>query len=54
MTSENGVTTVIETGREFREIAENAMGERTLASLAVDGSALIMRTENALYRIGQR
>ena len=51
LTDESGVTTVIKTGREFTEVAENSIGERTLASLAVDDSALIMRTEDALYRI---
>ena len=52
-TSEEGVTTVVSTGREFNAIAENDMQERTLASLAVVGNAIIMRTDKALYRIEQ-
>ena len=51
LTSEEGVTTVIETGPDFQEVATNDMSERTLASLAVAGNALIMRTKNAIYRI---
>ena len=50
-TDEEGLTTVIETGREFREIAKNDVGQRTLASLAVIDNALILRTEKSLFRI---
>ena len=50
-TSEEGVTTVIRTGRMFEEIAENDLDERTLASLAVLGDSLLLRTEKTLYRI---
>ncbi|MCO8123954.1 PQQ-like beta-propeller repeat protein [Stieleria sp. TO1_6] len=50
-TNESGVTTVIATGREYNVLAENDLGERTLASAAVDGNALIMRTADAIYRI---
>jgi hypothetical protein len=32
-------------------LAENDLGERTLASAAVDGNALLMRTADAVYRI---
>ncbi|QDT12134.1 PQQ-like beta-propeller repeat protein [Planctomycetes bacterium K23_9] len=50
-TDEAGVTTVIATGKEYKVLAENDLGERTLASMAVDGNALIMRTAEAIYRI---
>ena len=50
-TSEAGVTTVIATGRQYKVLAENDLGERTLASAAVDGSALLIRTAEAIYRI---
>ena len=50
-TSEAGVTTVIATGRQYKVLAKNDLGERTLASAAVDGNALIMRTADAIYRI---
>lgn len=51
LTSEEGVTTVIRAGREFVKVAENDLGERSLASLAVLDNALILRTDDALYRI---
>ena len=54
MTSESGETTVIQAGRDFKKLAENDLGERTLASMAVIDNAIIMRTEEALYRIEQR
>jgi outer membrane protein assembly factor BamB len=50
-TDEAGMTTVVQAGREFNVLAENDLGERTLASAAVDGNALIMRTADAVYRI---
>ena len=50
-TNEAGVTTVIASGRQCKVLAENDLGERTLASAAVDGNALIMRTADAIYRI---
>ncbi len=50
-TSESGVTTVIKTGTAFEKIAENDLQERTLASMAIAGDAIIMRTAKALYRI---
>ena len=51
LTSEKGETTVIKASSEFEEVSRNDMAERTLASMAVDGSAIIMRTEGVLYRI---
>lgn len=50
-TNEAGVTTVIASGRQYKVLAENDLGERTLASAAVVGNALIMRTADAIYRI---
>ncbi len=52
-TDEGGKTTVAKAGREFTELAENDLGERTLATMAVDSDALIMRTEKAIYRIAK-
>ena len=52
-TSEDGVTTVIRAGPEFDQVAENEIGERTLASLAVVDGDLLLRTDQALYRIGK-
>ncbi len=41
--SEEGECTVIAPGKEYRELARNAIGERTLASIAVSGKALYLR-----------
>ena len=51
-TSEQGLTTVIQAGTEFVKVAESDIGGRTLASLAVVDDSLLLRTEDALYRIG--
>jgi outer membrane protein assembly factor BamB len=49
--SEEGECTVIAPGKEYRELARNAIGERTLASIAVSGKALYLRGDKHLYRI---
>ena len=49
--SEEGECTVIAPGKEYRELARNAIGERTLASIAVSGKALFLRGDKHLYRI---
>jgi outer membrane protein assembly factor BamB len=51
--SEDGVTTIIKPGKTYKEIARNELGERTLASFGVVDHALLIRSENALYRIEQ-
>ncbi|NND98057.1 MAG: PQQ-binding-like beta-propeller repeat protein [Pirellulaceae bacterium] len=50
-TDESGRTTVVKTGRQCTIVAENDLEERTLASMAVAGDSLIVRTADALYRI---
>lgn len=52
-TDESGVTTVVRADEEYEKLAENDLGERTLASMAVADGALWMRTAEALYRIEQ-
>jgi len=47
----DGVTTVIEPGRQYKPLAENRLDERIKASPAVAGEALFLRTETHLYRI---
>lgn len=47
------MATVVEAGRTFRRLARNELGERTLASLAVAEGTLLLRSEKALYRIGE-
>ena len=51
ITTEKGTTFVIKAGTEFEMLAENELGEHTLASPAVSGRALFIRTESNLYRI---
>ncbi len=53
LTNEAGKTTVVAIGDEYDEIATCDLGERTLASPAVAGNAIIMRTADALYRISE-
>jgi outer membrane protein assembly factor BamB len=51
--SESGEATVIEPGRVFKELAKNPIDGRTLASLAVDGSTIYLRSATHLYRIDE-
>lgn len=50
--SEAGVTTVFEPSPEFRRLATNDLGERTLASPAIAGGRIFIRTDENLYCIG--
>jgi outer membrane protein assembly factor BamB len=52
--TEKGKTVVLKAGTEFEILAENDLQERTLASPAVSGRALFIRTESHLYRIEER
>lgn len=49
--SEEGECVVVAAGVEYNELARNDLGERTLASFAVAGRALFIRTSENLYRI---
>jgi outer membrane protein assembly factor BamB len=51
--SENGVTTVIAPGKEFRRLAQNFIDGWTLASMAIADGAIYLRSEGSLYRIGE-
>lgn len=48
---EAGLTTVFKPGEQFEEVAKNDLEERSLASFGIDGNAILLRTEKALYRI---
>ena len=50
--SDEGVTTVFETGPKFTILARNPLGERVQASLAVSAQHLFLRTAGNLYCIG--
>jgi outer membrane protein assembly factor BamB len=52
VTSEEGVTSVYKAGPTFESLAENALDEYTLSSIAVSGGQIFLRTSNALYAIG--
>ena len=51
-TSEQGLTTVVRAGPQFEILAENTVDEYTLASLAVAGKQIFLRTAEHLYCIG--
>lgn len=48
---EEGMTIVLEAGDTYREVAKNDLGAMMLASPAVAGNSLFLRTEKKLYRI---
>ena len=52
--SEEGKTTVVAPGDTFQQVAVNELGERIMASPAVSGDALFVRTDQALYRIEEK
>ena len=51
--SEGGVATVVAAGREFRKLATNTLEGDTLASMAVSGGSIFIRTDSHLYRISE-
>jgi outer membrane protein assembly factor BamB len=51
--SEEGKTTVLAAGREFKKLAQNELGDGFMASPAVSGEALFLRSRTQLYRIGE-
>jgi outer membrane protein assembly factor BamB len=50
--SEAGVGIVLKAGTTFEQLAENDLGERSLASDAVADGALFIRTEHHLWKVG--
>jgi outer membrane protein assembly factor BamB len=52
--SEDGLITVLKAGRTFEKLAENRLEEGFMASPAVAGKALFLRTKTHLYRIETR
>ncbi len=51
---EDGLATVFKPGSSYDPVATIKMGEKALASYGVDGDALLLRTEPALYRIEKK
>jgi outer membrane protein assembly factor BamB len=52
--NEEGVGYVLKAGKSFEQLAKNELGERTLASCAVDDGALFIRGAEHLFRIGKK
>jgi outer membrane protein assembly factor BamB len=52
--SEEGVTTVIKAARKFEVISENVLDGKLMASAAVSGDVLFLRTDKALYSISDK
>jgi outer membrane protein assembly factor BamB len=52
MLTEEGVTFVLQAGDEYKEVAKNDLAEMSLASPAIAGGAIYIRTQSNLYRIG--
>ncbi len=49
--SEEGKTTALAAGREYKKLAENQLGDGFMASPAVAGNALFLRSRSNLYRV---
>jgi outer membrane protein assembly factor BamB len=49
--NEEGIGVVLAPGKTFHQLAQNSLGERTLASYAVTDGALFIRTDAHLYRV---
>jgi outer membrane protein assembly factor BamB len=53
VTNEEGITSVFAAGPKFEVLARNSLNEFTLSSVAVSNGQIFLRTEKALYAIGQ-
>jgi outer membrane protein assembly factor BamB len=51
--NEEGESIVIEPGKEFKKLATNQLDGQTLASMAVSGKAIFIRSASHLYRLQQ-
>jgi outer membrane protein assembly factor BamB len=51
---DDGRTTIIEAGDEFKILAKNPIGERVQASMAVSDGQLFIRGERHLYAVGNK
>lgn len=51
---EKGLGVVVKPGKTFQVLAKNDLAERSLASYAVAGDDLIIRTEKSLWRVGSK
>ena len=51
--SEDGDTYVLRAGNEFELLGTNSLNEMTLATPAVVGGSLLVRTQSKLYRLSK-
>src|SRR5829696_8371262 len=51
--AEDGVSFVLDSGDEYKEISRNDLAEMSLASPAIAGNALYIRTQSKLYKIAR-
>ena len=51
--NEAGVTSVVRADKTFSLVAKNDLGERSLASPALDEGAIFIRTETKMWKIGK-
>ena len=51
---EKGQGVVVKAGKSFKVIAKNDLGEKSLASYAMVGKDLLIRTEGHLWRVGAK
>lgn len=51
--SEEGKTIVVAAGRQFKKLAENTLPDGFMASPAVAGDSLFLRTEREVFRVGE-
>ena len=54
LANEQGTTIVLAPGTRFQKLATNKLDGRILASPAVSGKAIYLRTEHHLYRIERK
>jgi outer membrane protein assembly factor BamB len=54
VTSEDGLTTVLQAGPEFKVLAENSLDDYTLSTPAISDGQIFIRTAQNLYCIGKR
>jgi outer membrane protein assembly factor BamB len=52
LSSETGETVVIRAGREFQLLSRNDIGRRIVASPAISGGRIFIRTDRTLVAVG--
>ena len=52
--NEDGLTTVLKAGPAFEVLSENALSDTTLATPAIAGGQIFIRTAKKLYCLGRR